>query len=291
LLEVIATSASAEPNAAQIESWDGPGGQHWVAEAERYDRMTRSFGERIIEAAAPGPGERVLDVGCGNGAVALAVSALVAPGGSVMGLDISGPMLAYARRRAEAAGIARVSFRKGDAQVYPLPPASFDAVVSRFGVMFFDDPVAAFANLGRALKPGGRIAFTCWRDLIVNDWLMVPAGAALQYVPMPDLGQPGAPGPFSLADPERVHQVLRDAAFARIAAEEVARPMPMGSSAEDVLAFMRGTEMAQVLMTGVDAGTAERAWAAVKAALQAHAEPGGITLAGTAWLVTARRPD
>jgi len=286
---VIATSANAGPNASQIESWDGPGGQHWVAEAERYDRMTRSFGERIIEAAAPGPGEQVLDVGCGNGAVALAVSALVAPGGSVMGLDVSGPMLAYARRRAEQARIASVSFRQGDAQVYPLPPAGFDAVVSRFGVMFFDDPVAAFANIGRALRPGGRIAFTCWRDLIVNDWLMVPAGAALQYVPMPDLGQPGAPGPFSLADPERVHQVLRDAAFAQIALEEITRPMPMGSSADDVLAFMRGTEMAHVLMTGVDSGTAERAWAAVKAALQAHAEPAGITLAGTAWLVTARR--
>ena len=286
---MIATSANAGPNASQIESWDGPGGQHWVAEAERYDRMTRSFGERIIEAAAPGPGEQVLDVGCGNGAVALAVSALVAPGGSVMGLDVSGPMLAYARRRAEQARIASVSFRQGDAQVYPLPRAGFDAVVSRFGVMFFDDPVAAFANIGRALRPGGRIAFTCWRDLIVNDWLMVPAGAALQYVPMPDLGQPGAPGPFSLADPERVHQVLRDAAFAQIALEEITRPMPMGSSADDVLAFMRGTEMAHVLMTGVDSGTAERAWVAVKAALQAHAEPAGITLAGTAWLVTARR--
>jgi len=286
---VIATSANAAPNASQIENWDGPSGQHWVAEAERYDRMTRSFGERIIEAVVPRPGERVLDVGCGNGAVALAASALVAPGGSVMGLDISGPMLAYARRRAEQADTASVSFRKGDAQVYPLPPASFDAVVSRFGVMFFDDPVAAFANLGRALKPGGRIAFACWRDLSVNDWLMVPAGAALQHVPMPDLGEPGAPGPFSLADPDRVHHVLRDAAFAQIALEEVVRPMPMGSSVDDVLAFMRGTEMAQVLMTGVDPGTAEQAWTAIKAALQAHAGPGGITLAGTAWLVTARR--
>jgi len=289
LLEVIATNAEAAPNVSQIENWDGPGGQHWVAEAERYDRMTRSFGAQIIEAAAPRPGERVLDVGCGNGAVALAVSDLVAPSGSVTGLDISGPMLAYARRRAEAAGIASVSFCKGDAQVYPLPQASFDAVVSRFGVMFFDDPVAAFANIGRALRPGGRLVFTCWRDLMVNDWLMVPAAAALQHVPMPDLGQPGAPGPFSLADPERVDQVLRDAAFAQIVTEEVVRPMPMGSSADDVLAFMRGTEMAQVLMTGVDPGTAERAWTAIKAALQAHAEPGGITLAGTAWLVAARR--
>ena len=286
---MIATSSDAEPNASQIESWDGTGGQHWVAEAERYDRMTSAFGERIIQAAAPRPGEQVLDVGCGNGALALAASGLVAPGGSVMGLDVSGPMLAYARRRAAAAGIASVSFRKGDAQVYPLPPASFDAVVSRFGVMFFDDPVAAFANLGHALKPRGRIAFTCWRDVVANDWLMVPVGAALRYVPMPDLGQPGDPGPFSLADPERVHQVLRDAAFAEIALDEIARPMPMGSSVDDVLAFMRGTEMAQVLMTGVDPGTAEQAWAAVKGALQAHARPGGITLAGTAWLVTARR--
>jgi SAM-dependent methyltransferase len=289
LREVIATSANAAPNASQIEKWDGPGGQHWVAEAQRYDRMTYSFGERVIEAAAPGPGERVLDVGCGNGAVALAVSALVAPGGSVMGVDISGPMLAYARQRAEQAQIASVSFRQGDAQVYPLPQASFDAAVSRFGMMFFDDPVAAFANIGRALRPGGRIAFTCWRDLTVNDWLMVPARAALQHVPMPDLGQPGAPGPFSLADPERVHQVLRDAAFTQTAVEEIARPMPMGSSADDVLAFMRGTEMAQALMAGVAPGTAERAWDAVKAALQAHAEPGGITLGGSAWLVTARR--
>ena len=106
---------------------------------------------------------------------------------------------------------------------------------------------------------------------------------------MPGLGQPGAPGPFSLADPGRAGQVLRDAAFAQIAAEQVARPMPMGSSADDVLAVMRGTAMAQVLMTGLDPGTAGQAWAAVKAALQAHAGPGGITLAGTAWLVTARR--
>jgi SAM-dependent methyltransferase len=289
LLEVVVTGASAVPNASQIESWDGPGGQHWAAEAERYDRMAGSFGERIIEVAAPRPGEQVLDVGCGNGAVALAVSALVKPGGSVTGLDISGPMLVRARQRAETAGIASVSFRKGDAQVYPLPPGSVDVIVSRFGVMFFDDPVAAFANLHRALKPGGRIAITCWRDLLVNEWLMVPAGAALRYVPMPDLGQPGAPGPFSLADPDRVRQVLRDAGFTQIALEEVARPMPMGSSAEDVLAFMRGTDMAQVLMAGVDPGTAEQAWAAVKAALQARAGPGGITLAGTAWLVTARR--
>src|SRR5262249_25867769 len=120
--------------------------------------------------------------------------------------------------------------------------------------------------------------------------LMVPAAAALQHVPMPDLGQPGAPGPFSLADPERVDQVLRDAAFAQIVTEEVVRPMPMGSSADDVLAFMRGTEMAQVLMGGAaPAGPAGGRGPAIKPALRAHAEPGGITLAGAAGLVAARR--
>src|SRR5262249_34780260 len=144
-------------------------------------------------------------------------------------------------------------------------------------------------RVGGGVGGGGGRVVEWWGDLVVNDWLMVPAAAALQHVPMPDLGQPGAPGPFSLADPERVDQVLRDAAFAQIVTEEVVRPMPMGSSADDVLAFMRGTEMAQVLMTGVDPGTAERAWTAIKAALQAHAEPGGITLAGTACRGAARR--
>src|SRR5262249_56681982 len=115
--------------------------------------------------------------------------------GESMGLDSSGPMLAYARLRAEAAGVTSVSFCKGDAQVYPLPQASFDAVVSRFGVMFFDDPVAAFANIGRALRPGGRLVFTCWQDLMVNDWLMVPAPPPLHHLPIPHPAHPLPPPP------------------------------------------------------------------------------------------------
>lgn len=276
-------------NQAQVESWDGSGGEHWVAEAERYDRMNAAFGARIVDRLSPQPGDDVLDVGCGNGALALAIAPRVAPAGSVTGLDISGPMLRNAESRVGDAGLANVSFIKGDAQVHPLPESRFDAVVSRFGVMFFDDPIAAFANLCRAIRPGGRVVFACWQELIQNEWLMVPAGAALQHVPMPDLGAPGGPGPFSLADPERVRKVLGGAGLVDVELEDVTLPMPLARSVDDALAFMQGSDIGQTLMKGVDAETAERAWAAVREALEPRVTERGVELNGTAWLVTARR--
>ena len=283
------SSLTAVPNTEQIEHWDGPGGEHWVAEAARYDRMDQRFADLIVEAVAPEPGERILDVGCGNAALALAIAERVGPEGAVVGLDISGPMLANARRRAEAAGATNVSFEKGDAQVHPIDERSFDAVVSRFGVMFFDDPVAAFTNLHRATKRGGRLAFTCWQELLRNDWIMVPAGAALQHVPMPDFGEPGGPGPFSFADADRLRTVLAEAGYADVALEEVVRPMPIGESVDDALQFMQHSNLGDVLMRGVDDETAARAWAAVRDALAPNATPEGVVLNGTVWLATARR--
>ena len=277
------------PNADQIEYWDGPAGEHWFAEQDRYDRINIQFGERIVTGLAAERGERVLDVGCGNGALCLAISPVVAPGGTVHGLDISGPMLAAAARRAAQGGLDNVTFEKGDAQVHPLPDASFDAAVSRFGVMFFDDPGVAFANLARTLRPGGRIVFACWQELARNEWLMIPAGAALAFVPMPDLGAPGQPGPFSLSDPERIRAVLT--AFDDITVEEVIAPMRLGDTTDDVVEFMKRTDMAQTLMKDVDDDTASTAWAAVSDALGPYASPDGVTLNGAAWLVQARRPD
>jgi SAM-dependent methyltransferase len=277
------------PNVAQIEDWDGPLGQRWVADAERLDRMSRGFGEQIVERLAPQRGERILDIGCGSGALALTIGAITGPDGSVTGLDISGPMLELARRRAGRTGVANVRFEQGDAQLHPLPLAAFDAAVSRFGVMFFDDPVAAFANVGRALKPGGRMIFTCWQDLLRNDWIMVPASAALLHVPMPDLGEPGGPGPFSFADPERLRHVLDAAAFSNIVVEEVVRPVRLGDSVDDALGYIQHSEIADALMQGVDTQTATRAWTAVRETLKAYASAKGVEFNGAALLVTANR--
>ena len=278
------------PNAAQSGAWDGPIGERWVAHAEFHDRMGRDFSEAVTARLAPQPGEHILEIGCGSGALALSLGTLVGPRGSVTGLDISGPMLAEAGRRARLQGVTNVVFDKGDAQVCALPPARFDAAVSRFGVMFFDDPVAAFANIGHSVRPGGRLVFSCWQELLRNDWIMIPAGAALQHVPMPDLGDPGAPGPFSMADPERLRGILSDASWGEILIEEVVRPMRMGDLVDDTMDYLRDSEIADALMQDVDQVTAARAWAAVKGALEAHATAEGIMLDGVAWLVSATWP-
>jgi SAM-dependent methyltransferase len=277
-------------NSEQSEYWGGSAGEHWVAEQARYDRINGGFGDRVVAVLAPLSGERVLDVGCGNGALSLAIGPLVAPEGSVLGLDLSGPMLAAATARAGRAGLANVGFERGDAQVYPLPEAGFDGIVSRFGVMFFDDPHAAFVNLARALRPGGRVVFACWQELAANEWLMVPAGAALAHVPMPDLGEPGRPGPFSLADPNRVRSILERAGFTEVGVDDFRCGMPMGSTVEDTVAFMQGTDMAATLMADVSEDVAAAAWDAVRAALAPYAGTDGVVLGGAAWIVTATKP-
>jgi SAM-dependent methyltransferase len=278
------------PNEEQVDYWAGAGGEHWVAEQARYDQINRGFGERVVQTLAPCPGERVLDVGCGNGALSLAIGPLVAPTGSVLGLDISGPMLATATARGREAGLTNVRFERGDAQVHPLPETGFDGIVSRFGVMFFDDPDAAFANLARSLRSGGRMVFACWQELLANEWLMVPAGAALAHVPMPDLGEPGRPGPFSLVDRARIRSVLERAGFCDVDVDESRCKMPMGSTVDDTVAFMQRTEMAAVLMAGVSEDVAVAAWEAVREALAPYAGPEGVVLSGAAWIVTASRP-
>ena len=278
------------PNDEQAEYWDGPGGEHWVAEADRYSRMTGPLGEVLVEAADPRPGERVLDIGCGMGATTLAAAERVLPGGSALGVDLSGPMLAVARERANRGGLTHVAFEQADAQVRPFDPGSFDLAVSRFGVMFFDDPNAAFANLGRALRSGGRLVFVCWQGLFENEWLAVPVAAALQHVPVPEMGEPGAPGPFSLADAGHVEALLTGAGFGDVALESVELPLRVGESVADFVEFGKHSDMGQTLMEGVDEATAHLAWSAVAEAVKPHATPDGLFLNGKSWLVRAVKP-
>ena len=276
-------------NEAQITHWSGEGGAQWVQHHERFDRMLEPYGRHVIAAVDAQPGERVLDVGCGNAAITLELADAVGPDGAVVGVDISTPMLGLARRRAADRGVDHATFVEADAQVHAFEPESFDAIVSRFGVMFFDDATAAFANLAGALRPGGRVAFACWRPIWDNEWMLVPVSALLEHVPPPPPAEPDAPGPFSFADPERVRGVLGAAGLRDVELREIDEAARVGASVDDTMTFLRNSEMARTLLQDVDDATATRAWAAVEAVLRDREGPDGVIFAGAAWLVTARR--
>ena len=273
-------------NTEQAEAWNTEEGLHWAANVERYDAMSAAFNQQLLDAATIGETDSVLDVGCGNGQTTR-LAARRASRGTVVGLDLSGPMLARARDLAVAEGLTNVVFEQGDAQIRTFTPASFDVAISRFGVMFFAEPVAAFRNVGKALRPGGQLAFVCWQELSRNEWLLVPVGAALEHVPMPDLGPPGAPGPFSLAEPNHIQDVLGSAGFESVVVTALDGQIRLGDDANDAVAFLRGTGMARALLGQADQATATRALDAVTEALRAHEAPEGLYLSGAAWLVVA----
>ena len=275
-------------NEEQRRRWDEEEGEHWVAEAEHFDRMLAPYGEKVIAALSPEPGEKILDVGCGNGALSLDVAARVGPQGHVLGLDLSGPMLTLAKQRAGERGLGNLSFEKSDVQVHEFGSADFDAVMSRFGVMFFDDPVTAFANLRSAVRPGGRMAFMCWQSPLENDWLMVPAGTMLEVVPMPELPTPGSPGPFGLAQPDRTRSILGDAGWSGVELEPVEVQQWLGSDAASAIDFLSRTEIAKSFLGETDDETRDKVWQAVEVRLANYTTDDGVHLAGRTWLVTAR---
>jgi len=202
-------------NAAQVAYWNETAGRTWADLQDRIDRQIRPLGLAAMQRLAPAPGEQVVDVGCGCGDTSLELARRVGPEGGVLGLDISAPMLEVARSRAETAGLRNLTFHEADAQTASLPDDR-DAVFSRFGVMFFADPAAAFGNLRRSLRPGGRLAFVCWRPLAENLWMRLPAEAAAGLVPPAPPPEPGTPGPFAFADPDRVRGILTAAGFTGI---------------------------------------------------------------------------
>ena len=275
-------------NVEQAQAWDGVEGDHWVRYQQRYDAMTGAFTEPLLSAAAIEATDRVLDVGCGNGQTTR-LAARRASRGLALGIDLSSAMLDRARQDTADEGLTNARFEQADAQVHPFSPPAFDVALSRFGVMFFDDPVGAFTNIGRALRTGGRLAFLCWQEALRNAYIAVPLGAALAHVPVPELGGPEAPGPFSLADPGRVDEVLTRAGFEQVATAPLEGQMWLGKDADDAVEFLGGTGLARALLESVEPAVAQRALDAVRDALRPYERPDGVHLAGAAWLVTARR--
>lgn len=274
-------------NARQVAEWNGSVGERWAADQERTDRLIKPFGDAALAAARAQAGEAVLDVGCGCGDTSLAVAQMVGSKGRVVGVDVSAPMLAVAARR--AADIRNVKFLEADASKAVLP-GPFDLLVSRFGVMFFDDPTSAFTHLRSSLKPGGRLSFVCWRVAAENPWATLPAQTARKAarIEAPP-ADPTAPGPFAFGDADRVKGIVNAAGFTGITIENFEAPMYLGSSprsaAEGVCRIGPASRVA------IEAGP-ERLPAiidAIEAALAPHsAVDGSISLPGRTWIVTAR---
>jgi SAM-dependent methyltransferase len=274
-------------NADQIAYWNADAGETWAALQKHMDAQLEPYGLRAMEALAPAPGEHALDVGCGSGQTSLALGEAVGAGGAVVGLDISRPLLDVARRRAADAGAVNVSFLEADAQIYGFKPASFDAVFSRFGVMFFADPPAAFANIRRALKQDGRLAFVCWRTSAENAFMTVPHAAAAAQLPPPPPPTPGAPGPFAFADPARVRHILSSAGFRDVDLTPYDRKIG-GGDLEQTLAVSLGIGLlGRALLEHPE----KRALVIddVREALRPHVDEDGIVrLDSAGWIVTAR---
>lgn len=280
-------SETQSPNAGQVAYWNDLGGKTWAELNDLLNRQIEALGLRGIEVLAPSPGERILDVGCGGGQTTVALAARVGPGGAVTGADISRPMLELALRRAE--GLPNVRFLEADAQVHDFGQGQFDGVFSRFGVMFFADPTAAFANLRRALKRGGRLVFICWAPLSENPWMSTPAAAAAADTtsagPPPD---PTAPGPFAFADCDRVRGILEGAGFDNLRFDKVTAPIG-GNDLEDSLTVaLRVGPLGARLRENPQ--LAPRVRADVRAALEQRLKDGKVWMEGAAWIVSARAP-
>ncbi|MET9614573.1 class I SAM-dependent methyltransferase [Kitasatospora indigofera] len=275
-------------NTEQAQAWNGYEGDHWAGHHDRWNAVNGGFDEPLFTAAAIGPRDHVLDIGCGAGRTTR-LAARQAADGRALGIDLSAPMLARARAEAAGEGLANAAFVQGDAQVHPFAPAAFDVAVSRFATMFFGDPVAAFANIRGALRPGGRLAFVCMGDPGRNDWLRVLTALG-EHLPVPPPPTPGDPGMFSLADPGRVRAVLAGAGYASISATAVEAPMHWGRDAADAARFLLGSGPAHHLLAGAGRATARRAEDTLTAALRPHAGPAGVRLRGAALVVTAVAP-
>lgn len=280
-------------NDEMLRYWNEAAGPVWVEHQERLDAQLAPLGARARERAAIAAGERVLDVGCGCGGTTLEIAAHVGASGRVVAVDLSQPMLELARERAQRAGVGeRIEFRRDDAQTAALEPGGYDVVYSRFGVMFFDDPVAAFANLRRALRPEGRLAFVCWQRREKNPWMMAPAMAAAQHVAFPAPPPPDAPGPFAFGDPDRVRGILADAGFAAPEVDALEGPMRLGGDTfEEALDLYLAVGPVGAALREAKPSEAQRARVveAVRSVLEGFATPRGLEAPAAAWIFTARR--
>jgi SAM-dependent methyltransferase len=289
-LEAIRMSDTESPNAQQIEYWNEVSGPKWVQLSDDIDSQIGSIGFAAMDRAKVEGGERVLDVGCGCGQTSIELARRVGSSGFVQGLDISGPMLEDARRRARETKLENTEFVQADAQTHPFGDDAFDLVFSRFGVMFFADPPAAFANLRSALKPGGRLTFACWQAVTDNPWMLVPVAAALQHVEIDRPPDPDGPGPFAFADREKLHGILDSAGYSDIQIDDHRQPVDVagGKDLDATVDFLLQRGPAGAALRDADEAKLAAAAKSVRDAIAPYEEDGHIWLNAAVWIASAR---
>jgi len=269
-------------NVGQLRDWDGEHGAYWAEHADTYEASAARYQPALLSAIGAQPGERVLDVGCGSGRLALDV-VNGTPGATAVGVDLSSAQLDIARARV---GDLPVEFVQADAQVHDFGRAAYDVVASRTGTMFFADPAMAFVNLARATRPGGRLAILVWRGIDANEWLREFMGAIRRVLPM-EPPPADAPGPFAQSDPSVVRGIFEDAGWRDVAFVAHDEPMLFGPDADRATTFMVG-QMAW-LFAKLDLDGKRRAEANLHDVMAAHQSADGVQLGSGAWLITARR--
>lgn len=272
-------------NVEMAAAWDGEEGDDWTEHADRYEATGRYLVPHLERAQQLRPTDVVLDIGCGTGASTVA-AARVATQGRVLGVDLSSRMLAHAAERARTEGLTNIEFRRADAQVHPFEPAAYTLATSEFGTMFFNDPEAAFANIRRALAPEGRLAMAVWRRFEENEWLRSLLGAldAGRGLPLPG---PGQPGPFGLAERDRVEEVLAAAGWRAVTLEPVDERMWLGTDPDDAWSFVSGLGIVRGLTADLDDDARRTALGDLRRVVDEAATPEGVVLGCAAWLVTA----
>jgi SAM-dependent methyltransferase len=273
-------------NTEQAAAWDGPSGAAWVAREEFQNAALAAHTDALFAAADVQATDHVLDVGCGTGDTTRA-AARRAVDGDALGVDLSTEMLARARERAAEEGLTNVAFAQADAQVEPFLDDRFDVVISRFGVMFFADPVAAFANLRRATVPGGGLALAVWQPFAGNEWVEVPRAALALGRDLPPIPE-DVPGPFGLADPDRVRRILGDAGWSAVELDDVSVPYDYGVELATAAQHASEIGVFRVLFDGLDEAQTARAMDALTATMAAHVtREGRVELDSKIWVIRA----
>ena len=286
LYELVTTMRTTDvdpTNEAQAQAWDGSEGAYWATHHEQFDAVLGHYGPAFEAACDIRGHDDVLDIGCGTGATTRA-AARAARQGTALGVDLSSRMIGVAREIAARQGLANVRFQQADAQVHPFPPGRHDAVVSRTGAMFFGRPEQAFSNIGRAVRPGGRLTLLTWQPSARNPWFGAFAAALLGTVPTPP---PHAPGPFSMSDPDVVTGLLEATGYRDVEITGLTGPTTYGRDVDHAHRFLLG--LFGWMLANRPPEERTPAAQALRDTLAAHAGPGGVQFDSATWLVTARR--